>query len=199
MSLRLHWVHAWGKQYNPLHGVAIWELARSLSDCPVAFNGCNHVICRDLFLHALKREGGLHKHWRGATPGRSWKVWSTSTTARSFTVISREAISCATQAGISSWLTLGVPNKSAQWVVPIQRSVISYPIAGNFQGRKLSRISQFFSHPGKFSPRNSRHATPIMWPVLTFRESFLHKMLLSYWSVKVFSLENFPLYGMLLH
>ena len=70
-----------------------------------------------------------------------------------------------------------------------------YRIAGNFQGRKLSRISRFFSHPRKFSPRNSRHATPIMRPVLTFRESFLREMLLSYRSAKVFSLENFPLYG----
>ena len=40
-----------------------------------------------------------------------------------------------------------------------------------------------------------RHATPIMRPVLTFRESFLREMLLSYRSAKVFSLENFPLYG----
>ena len=71
-----------------------------------------------------------------------------------------------------------------------------YRIAGNFRGRKLSRISRFFRHPRKFSPRNSRHATPIMRPILTFRESFLREMLLSYWSVKIFSLENFPLYGM---
>ena len=66
---------------------------------------------------------------------------------------------------------------------------------GNFRGRKLSRISRFFSHPRKFSPRNSRHATPIMRPILTSRESFLRKMILSYRSAKVFSLENFPLYG----
>ena len=68
-------------------------------------------------------------------------------------------------------------------------------LAGNFRGRKLSRISRFFTHPRKFSPRNSRHATPIMRPVLTFHESFLREMLLSYRSAKVFSLENFPLYG----
>ena len=72
---------------------------------------------------------------------------------------------------------------------------LHYRMAGNFRGRKLSRISRFFSHPRKFSPRNSRHATPIMRPVLTFRESFLREMLLSYRSAKVFSLENFPLYG----
>ena len=63
-------------------------------------------------------------------------------------------------------------------------------MAGNFQGRKLSRILRFFRHPRKFSPRNSRHATPILRPVLAFRE-----MLLSYRSAKIFSLENFPLYG----
>ena len=34
-----------------------------------------------------------------------------------------------------------------------------------------------------------------MRPVLTFRENFLREMLLSYQSVKVFSLENFLLYG----
>ena len=80
------------------------------------------------------------------------------------------------------------------WITGVPRPQI-YRIAGNFRGRKLSRISRFFSLPRKFSPRNSRHATPIMRPVLTFRESFLREMLLSYRSAKVFSLENFPLYG----
>ena len=75
----------------------------------------------------------------------------------------------------------------------------SYRIAGNFRGRKLSRISRFFSHPRKFSPRNSRHATPIMRPASTFCEIFLREMLLSYRSAKVFSLKNFPLYGMYAH
>ena len=75
--------------------------------------------------------------------------------------------------------------------------IIQYRIAGNFRGRKLSRISRFFRHPRKFSPRNSRHATAIMQPILTFREGFLREMLLSYRSVKVFSLENFPLYGIM--
>ena len=74
-------------------------------------------------------------------------------------------------------------------------SVEQYRIVGNFRGRKLSQISRFFSHLRKFSPRNSMHAIPIMQPVLTFRESFLREMLLSYRSAKVFSLENFPLYG----
>ena len=47
---------------------------------------------------------------------------------------------------------------------------IIYRIAGNFQGRKFSQILQFFSHPRKFSPQNSRHVTLIMRPVLTFRK-----------------------------
>ena len=76
-------------------------------------------------------------------------------------------------------------------VMKREYNVIIY-MAGNFRGRKLSQLSRFFSHPRKFSPRNSRHATPIMQP---FHESFLHKMLLSYRSAKLFSLENFPLYG----
>ena len=72
---------------------------------------------------------------------------------------------------------------------------IAIPYSGNFRGRKLSRISRFFSHSRKFSPRNSRHATPIMQPVLAFHESFLREMLLSYRSANVFSLKNFPLYS----
>ena len=79
--------------------------------------------------------------------------------------------------------------------LPLFFSTLTYRIAGNFRGRKLSRISRFSRHPPKFSLRNSRHATPIMRPILTFRESFLREMLLSYRSAKVFSLENFPLYG----
>ena len=68
---------------------------------------------------------------------------------------------------------------------------------GNFRGRKLSRISRFYSRPRSFSPRNFRHATLIYAISLTFCESFLREMLPSYRSVKVFSLENFPLYGTL--
>ena len=86
---------------------------------------------------------------------------------------------------ISEWIELGIESDP-------------YRIAGNFRGRKLSRISRFLSHPRKFSPQNSRHATPTMRPVLTFRENFLREMLLSYRSAKVFSLENFPPYGIIL-
>ena len=73
--------------------------------------------------------------------------------------------------------------------------IYTYCIAGNFRGRKFSQISWFFSHLWKFSRRNSRHAILIMRPVLIFCESFLREMLLSYWSAKVFSLKNFPLYS----
>ena len=52
---------------------------------------------------------------------------------------------------------------------------VAYRIAGNFRGRKLSRISQFFSHPRMFYPRNSRHATPIMRPVLHSAKVFSAK------------------------
>ena len=79
---------------------------------------------------------------------------------------------------------------SATGVDRLQYRVLNhYRIAGNFRGRKLSRISRFFSHPRKFSPRSSRHATPIIRSVFAFRESFLRE--------RVFSLENFPLYRIL--
>ena len=56
---------------------------------------------------------------------------------------------------------LGLKNVSIARAFPF----VNYRIEGNFRGRKLSRISRFFSHLRKFSPRNSRHATPIMRPV----------------------------------
>ena len=68
---------------------------------------------------------------------------------------------------------------------------INYHIVANFWGRKSSWISQFYSHPLKFSPRNFRHATPIYAVSLTFHESFLREMFpFLYRSMKVF-----PLYG----
>ena len=55
---------------------------------------------------------------------------------------------------------------------------------------KLSREKNFmnfaiYSHPRKFSPRNFRHAIPTYAISLTFRKSFLCKMLPSYRSAKV--------------
>ena len=63
----------------------------------------------------------------------------------------------------------------------IWHCVFGLKIAPNFNNQQ-QRISRFFSHPWKFSPRNSRHPTPIMQLVLAFRESFLREMLLSYQS-----------------
>ena len=71
---------------------------------------------------------------------------------------------------------------------------VMYCIVGNFRGRKLSRISRFYSHMRKFSPRNFGHATLIYAISLIF-----HEMLPSYQSVKVFSLKSFPLCGMCVH
>ena len=66
-----------------------------------------------------------------------------------------------------------------------------YRIAGNFRGRKLSRISRFYSHP-----RNELLGMPHpLCDQFTFGESFLSEMLPFYRSVKVFSLEIFLLYG----
>ena len=42
---------------------------------------------------------------------------------------------------------------------------LAYRMAGNFRGRKPSRISWFYSHPWKFSPRHFRHTTSIMQSV----------------------------------
>ena len=64
-------------------------------------------------------------------------------------------------------------------------SIHTEPYSGKLSREKTSRISWFFSHLRKFSPQNFRHATPIMRPVLTFRKSFLHKMLPSDRSAKV--------------
>ena len=41
----------------------------------------------------------------------------------------------------------------------------TYRIAGNFRGRKLSRISRFESHPRKFSPRNLGAYRTHLWLV----------------------------------
>ena len=73
--------------------------------------------------------------------------------------------------------------------------IFKYRIVGNFRGRKLSRTSRFESHLRKFSSRNLGHATPTYAWFQAIRESFLHEILTSYGSVKVFSLESLPLYG----
>ena len=65
-----------------------------------------------------------------------------------------------------------------------------YCIAGNFQGRKLSQISRFESHP-----RNCGACrTHLCW-FQAIRESFVSEILTSYGSAKIFSLESLLLYG----
>ena len=64
----------------------------------------------------------------------------------------------------------------------IIKGSVNYCITGNFQGRK--------------NLYNFRDFTATYYAIsLTFRESFLHEMLPSYQSAKVFSLKNFSLYG----
>ena len=74
-------------------------------------------------------------------------------------------------------------------------SVECLPYSGKLSREKTFTNFAIFRLSVKVFYTKFRHATPIMWPALTFRESFLRKMLPSYWSVKVFSLEIFPLYG----
>ncbi len=76
-----------------------------------------------------------------------------------------------------------------------KRGVVGYyRITGNFRGRKPSWILRFDSHTctWKFSPLGLGMSTPTYRDFI-FCESF--KMITSYWSVKVYSLECLPLYG----
>ena len=67
--------------------------------------------------------------------------------------------------------------------------------------KKLSREKSFtnfagllLEHQRKFSPRNLGMPYPLWW-ILAFHKSFICEMVSYYWSMKVFSLESFPLYG----
>ena len=62
-----------------------------------------------------------------------------------------------------------------------------------FKGENLHEFRNFTA--AHESLRNFRHPTLMYAISLTFGESFLHEMLPSYRSAKVFSLESFPLYG----
>ena len=66
--------------------------------------------------------------------------------------------------------------------------------SGKLSREKTLRISQFESHPRKFSPRNLGMPYP---PMLGFciPQKFSPRNGRSQRSVKVFSLESFPLYG----
>ena len=72
-----------------------------------------------------------------------------------------------------------------------------YRLAGNFRGRKLSWISRFCSYLRKFSLRNFGACCPLERQKHAIRESFLCDNCIFHQFVKISSLENFPLYGML--
>ena len=66
-------------------------------------------------------------------------------------------------------------------------------IAGNLWGTKPSRISQFASHPQKFSPwiLGICHTHLHVYNWFSFMRKFQNAHF--YWSTEVFSLESFPL------
>ena len=70
-----------------------------------------------------------------------------------------------------------------------------YRIAGNFRGRKPSRILRFESHLRKISREIWGRAAPTYDWFQAIHESFLREILTSYESAKVFSLKSLPLYG----
>jgi hypothetical protein len=86
-------------------------------------------------------------------------------------------------AGVGAWRKLGTGQRKDFIMVMLDRfEVRTLPrIAGNFQGRNLSRIRGLEPpppHPESFSPRNYRHATP------TYKHSMkLHYTCISHKSV----------------
>ena len=80
-----------------------------------------------------------------------------------------------------------------QWpikVLQVAKQVLQLPYSEKLSWEKTFTNFAIYSHSRKFSPQNFRHATPIYAISLTF-----HEMLSSYRSVKLFSLESFPLYS----
>ena len=73
-------------------------------------------------------------------------------------------------------------------VVLSLKKILGYRIAGNFRGRKLSSDFEVLEPSTKFG--GVPHP-----PMIAICESFLCKILISYGSAKVFSLESLPLYG----
>ena len=74
-------------------------------------------------------------------------------------------------------------------------SIVEYRIAGNFRGRKLSRIGEKYdfrreNFRGLLACAAPKDATPLNFAEKTFTNS--HKTVKF---SKVFSLESFPLYG----
>ena len=85
-------------------------------------------------------------------------------------------------------------DKQHQSLSTMQKFNQYYCIAQNFRGRKHSWTLQFWSHPRKFSPWNLGVPYP---PMIGFSipQKFYLRNGSSYWSAKIFSLENFLLYG----
>ena len=84
------------------------------------------------------------------------------------------------------------------WQVEGIRTTVPYRIAGNFWGRKPLQISQFCGCLRKFSPQNLGVWHPLAWHKQAIHESFLCENHIFHQFAKVFSLESFPLYGILL-
>ena len=92
-------------------------------------------------------------------------------------------------------LTITDKNVGSQWC-PLRRGSTVYRIAGNFQGRKPSRISLFCCGClQKFSLQNLGVWHPLAWHKRAIRESFLHENHIFHQFTKLFSLESFPLYS----
>ena len=71
----------------------------------------------------------------------------------------------------------------------------THHIAGNFRGRKLSRITLFCGYPRIFSSQNLGVWHPLTRPAIC--KTFSMKIVFFTNSQKFFSLESFPLYGTL--
>ena len=80
-------------------------------------------------------------------------------------------------------------------VITSSSKLSNYHIAGNFRGRKLSQFSRFCGYLRKFSPRNLGAWCPLARQKQAIRESFLCENHIFHQSVKLFSLESFPLDG----
>ena len=71
----------------------------------------------------------------------------------------------------------------------------SFRIAGNFWGRKFSRILWFCGYLWKFSLLNLGAWRPLAWQKQAIHESFLCENRIFHQFAKAFSLKSFPLYG----
>ena len=75
-----------------------------------------------------------------------------------------------------------------------EHKTMTYRIAENFQGRKLSRISRFCGYLRKFSLRNLGAWHPLTPYKRVICKSFLRENRIFHQFAKVFFLKSFPLY-----